>query len=159
MFGVFVVCGYALLRDVGWYYITTNNNNDAVNLGILPSFYYNSQILSAVEKAKKDCEDRGIDTIISAPEPNTDGRQIGAMCVTSDLPNHATSGHYIGNGLNKLTCGNVKCSCAATACESGFYLAVNAKGYSMGWCRSGYCPKGKHPNIVNNDKMTGCVND
>lgn len=86
-------------------------------------------------------------------------RQIGGQCLESDLPRHSIGGHYISNGTNKLMCGDVKCSCAATECEDGFYLAANAKGYSMGWCRSGYCPKGKHPNIVGGNKMIGCEDD
>lgn len=93
------------------------------------------------------------------PGHETSERKIGADCMSADLPAHATSGHYIGNGTNRLTCGTSKCSCAATSCENGYYLATNARGYSMGWCRSGRCPKGKHPNIINGTKMTGCVDD
>lgn len=93
------------------------------------------------------------------PEPVERG--VGDQCLASDLPAHATAGHYITNGTNRLMCGDVKCSCAATACEDGWYLAANAKGWSMGWCRSGKCPRGKHPLLVGKDNklMRGCVAD
>ncbi len=91
------------------------------------------------------------------PEPTE--RKVGGQCLESDLSAHAIAGHYIGNGSNKLTCESGPCSCAATECESGYYLAANAKGWSMGWCRSGTCPRGKHANIVNGNRMTVCVDD
>ena len=91
------------------------------------------------------------------PEPI--GRKVGGQCLSSDLPAHATDGHYISGGTKKFECETGKCSCAATACESGFYLAANSNGWSMGWCRSGTCPHGKHANIVGGNKMTGCVDD
>lgn len=94
------------------------------------------------------------------PEPIPEEREIGKPCWASDLKPHVIAGHYIGNGVNNLMCkGPKKCTCAATACEDGWYLAANAKGWSMGWCRSGICPRGKHPNIVGGNKMTGCVDD
>lgn len=94
------------------------------------------------------------------PEPIPEEREIGKPCWVSDLKPHVIAGHYIGNGVNNLMCkGPKKCTCAATACEDGWYLAANAKGWSMGWCRSGICPRGKHPNIVGGNKMTGCVDD
>ena len=89
-------------------------------------------------------------------------RELWGQCLASDLAQkpHAMAGRYIPHGLNDLECkGGKKCACAATACEEGWYLAASAKGTSNGYCRSGKCPKGKHPNIINGNLMTGCVKD
>ena len=142
------------LETGSWPYITTNNEKDAMNSGIMSGTFLTSDVNNLIKKAEKDCEDFVLDV-----RPNLQQREINATCLASDLPNYAVKGHYIDNGDNKLMCGNKKCACAATACESGYYLAANAKGRSMGWCRSGHCPIGKHPNIVDGNKMTGCVDD
>ena len=94
------------------------------------------------------------------PEPTE--RELWGQCLAEDLAKipHATAGHYIPHGLNDLNCkGDQKCACAATECEQGWYLAASAKGTSNGYCRSGKCPRGKHPNIINGNLMTGCVKD
>lgn len=73
---------------------------------------------------------------------NTDGgsggvvvqNKAGGVCSESDLSavNFATAGVYVNSG------GTLKC--AATACKSGTYLVVNARGQSMGWCvAANYC--------------------
>lgn len=57
----------------------------------------------------------------------------GKPCLPDDLAKnaHATAGRYICK--NKTT---DTISCAATECESGYYLQKNAKGESMGWCNT-----------------------
>lgn len=88
-------------------------------------------------------------------------RDVGLDCLKSDLPPHAVSGHYIQSGSKKLACNNGgHCSCAATVCESGYYLVVNAKGWSQGWCYTRRCPSGQHLNIIDKTKTdTKCVDD
>ena len=89
-------------------------------------------------------------------------RELWGQCLAEDLKKkpHATAGHYIPYGRNDLNCkGEKPCACAATSCEKGWYLAATAKGASNGYCRSGKCPKGKHPNIIDGKKLTGCVRD
>ncbi|MDW2994864.1 MAG: hypothetical protein R8N24_02460 [Alphaproteobacteria bacterium] len=57
----------------------------------------------------------------------------GKPCLPDDLAKnaHATAGRYICK--NKTT---DTISCAATECESGYYLQKNAKGESQGWCNT-----------------------
>ena len=100
------------------------------------------------------------------PTPNNPStpsgeRKIGGECLVPDLPPHATAGHYIKSGLKKYDCGtDGVCSCAATQCESGYYLVVNASGNSQGWCYTRRCPSGKHLNIIGETKTdTKCVDD
>ena len=57
---------------------------------------------------------------------------VGENCDDKDLPQYATAGTYIDNGVDIV--------CAATACQSGTYLVVNSSGLSQGWCvASSYC--------------------
>lgn len=88
-------------------------------------------------------------------------RDIGESCLIGDLPPHAIEGKYIKSGGKKSECNNGgHCSCAATVCESGYYLVVNAKGWSQGWCYTRRCPSGQHLNIINKTKTdTKCVDD
>lgn len=71
---------------------------------------------------------------------------VGANCTDADLPQYATSGTYINNGVGIV--------CAATACQSGTYLVVNASGVSQGWCvASTYCNDANtHLNIIDETK-------
>lgn len=67
--------------------------------------------------------------------------KAGEACLESDLNavNFATAGVYVNSG------GTLKC--AATACKSGTYLVVNARGQSMGWCvAASYCKSTKKLN-------------
>ena len=95
------------------------------------------------------------------PTPTPNERDIGGECLKSDLPPHSVAGHYIKSGLKKYDCKNGKvCSCAATECESGYYLVVNSNGWSQGWCYTRRCPTGKHLNIIDDVKTdTKCVDD
>lgn len=88
-----------------------------------------------------------------------ESRYIGGTCLKDDLPSHALAGHYIISGKKKYDCMNGKtCSCAATQCEPGYYLVVNANGSSQGWCYKRNCQEGKHLNIIDNYKTdTRCV--
>lgn len=95
-----------------------------------------------------------------SPNPGPDERDIGLPCLESDLPPHATEGHYIKSGLKKYDCKNGSCSCAATQCEKGYFLVVNKSGNSQGWCYTRSCPVGYHLNIIDGYKTdTKCVVD
>lgn len=74
--------------------------------------------------------------------PNT----VGADCASDDLPQYATAGTYIDNGVDVV--------CAATACQSGTYLVMNSAGVSQGWCvASTYCTDtNTHLNIIDGTK-------
>ena len=74
--------------------------------------------------------------------PNT----VGADCAADDLPQYATAGTYIDNGVDVV--------CAATACQSGTYLVMNSAGVSQGWCvASTYCTDtNTHLNIIDGTK-------
>ena len=78
---------------------------------------------------------------------NTADNVIGTNCNVADLPQYATAGTYINNGVGVV--------CAATACQSGTYLVVNASGVSQGWCvASTYCNNkpNTHLNIIDETK-------
>lgn len=78
---------------------------------------------------------------------NTAANAIGTDCNDADLPQYATTGTYIDNGVAVV--------CAATACQSGTYLVVNASGVSQGWCvASTYCNNkpNTHLNIIDETK-------
>lgn len=67
---------------------------------------------------------------------------LGDACAKSDLPQYATSGVYVNNGVSIV--------CAATSCQSGTYLVVNSSGTIQGWCvASTYCKDGTKLNIIN----------
>ena len=71
---------------------------------------------------------------------------VGADCASDDLPQYATAGTYIDNGVDVV--------CAATACQSGTYLVMNSAGVSQGWCvASTYCTDtNTHLNIIDGTK-------
>lgn len=78
---------------------------------------------------------------------NTADNVIGTDCNVADLPQYATAGTYINNGVDVV--------CAATACQSGTYLVVNSSGVSQGWCvASTYCNNkpNTHLNIIDETK-------
>lgn len=77
---------------------------------------------------------------------NTADNVIGTNCNVADLPQYATAGTYINNGVDVV--------CAATACQSGTYLVVNSSGVSQGWCvASTYCNDANtHLNIIDGTK-------
>ena len=78
---------------------------------------------------------------------NTADNVIGTNCNVADLPQYATAGTYINNGVDVV--------CAATACQSGTYLVVNSSGVSQGWCvASTYCNNkpNTHLNIIDETK-------
>ena len=81
-------------------------------------------------------------------------KSVGSDCVIADLPQYATSGTYIDNGVDVV--------CAATECKSGTYLVLNSSGVSQGWCvASTYCTNdGEHLNIIDGTKTDlQCVAD
>lgn len=71
---------------------------------------------------------------------------IGTNCEPADLPQYATAGTYIDNGIGVV--------CAATACQNGTYLVVNSSGASQGWCvASTYCTDANTAlNIIDGNK-------
>ncbi len=76
--------------------------------------------------------------------------KAGDPCPSDRLPQFATAGKYVANGVNKQT-GLKKWKCAATACKDGTYLVVNDKSVSQGWCvATSYCDKvsGSSLNII-----------
>lgn len=78
---------------------------------------------------------------------NTAANAIGTNCNAADLPQYATTGTYIDNGVAVV--------CVATACQSGTYLVVNSSGVSQGWCvASTYCNNkpNTHLNIIDETK-------
>ena len=80
--------------------------------------------------------------------------KIGEACKNMDLPQFATAGVYINNGVSVV--------CAATECKSGTYLVLNSSGVSQGWCvASTYCTNdGEHLNIIDGTKTDlQCVSD
>ena len=80
--------------------------------------------------------------------------EIGEACKNMDLPQFATAGVYINNGVSVV--------CAATECKSGTYLVLNSSGVSQGWCvASTYCTNdGEHLNIIDGTKTDlQCVSD
>ena len=80
--------------------------------------------------------------------------KAGDACPTDRLPQFATAGKYIANGVNEQT-GLQKWKCAATACKDGTYLVLNDKGVSQGWCVvASYCDKipNSHLNIIDGGK-------
>ncbi|MBQ4130356.1 MAG: hypothetical protein IJD69_03195 [Alphaproteobacteria bacterium] len=80
--------------------------------------------------------------------------KAGDACPSDRLPQFATAGIYIANGINAQT-GLQKWICAATACKDGTYLVQNDKGVSQGWCvAASYCDKieNSHLNIIDGEK-------
>ncbi len=80
--------------------------------------------------------------------------KAGDPCPTDRLPQFATAGQYIANGVNAQT-GLQKWKCAATACKDGTYLVLDDKGVSQGWCvAASYCDKvpNSHLNIIDGNK-------
>lgn len=87
-------------------------------------------------------------------QENDNSNVIGTNCAADDLPQYATAGTYINNGVSVV--------CAATACKSGTYLVVNLSGVSQGWCvASTYCTDANtHLNIIDGTKTDlQCVAD
>ena len=79
---------------------------------------------------------------------------VGTDCDTADLPQYATAGVWVDKGNNQV-------ACAATACQDGTYLVLNASGVSMGWCvAASYCSDGTHLNIIDGVKTDlQCIAD
>lgn len=80
--------------------------------------------------------------------------KAGDPCPTDRLPQFATAGQYIANGVNAQT-GLQKWKCAATACKDGTYLVLDDKGVAQGWCvAASYCDKvpNSHLNIIDGNK-------
>ena len=97
-------------------------------------------------------------TSTATASTTTTGRKIGNRCLASDLPAHASIGNYVKSGLNKFSCEGVPCACAATRCEDGYYLVINSKGHSQGWCYTRTCPSGTRLNVIDGYKTdTKCI--
>ena len=135
----------------------------------IENIFSSFKITNALKNAKENCgkEPNPEPKLEPGPKPkpkpelSPDERDIGKDCFVADLPPHATVGHYIKSGSKKLDCANGKsCSCAATQCETGYYLVVNSSGYSQGWCYRRSCPKNQHLNIIDGYKTdTKCIDN
>lgn len=138
----------------------------AYSFGVRTENIFSKTVIDALNTAKENCKSSPQPKPTPKPQPGpeptpSNERAIGGECLVSDLPPHASAGHYIKSGRQKYDCGTGGvCSCGATQCESGYYLVVNASGNSQGWCYTRRCPSGKHLNIIDGYKTdTKCVDD
>ena len=145
------------LDNSGISFAGTSKADSEHNFGVA----IHSTLLDRLKNLEKKPDDSRSDD--RSPEDPLMERIVGIECLSSDLPSGAISGHYISGGSKKYDCsGGVKCSCAATMCGAGYYLYVNTKGRSMGWCYSAKkrCPSGQHLNVIDEYKTDGkCVDD
>ena len=132
-----------------------------INVGHVVESIFTENVLKILDAAEQKCKTSSSSMSKPVVTTGNNTRNIGDACIKSDLPSHATVGHYVNSGLNKYSCANgEKCSCAATQCESGYYLVVNASGNSQGWCYTSRCPSGKRLNIIDGVKTdTKCIDN
>lgn len=67
--------------------------------------------------------DGGADNDVS-PDDGVGQRVVGQRCVADDLPEHATAGVYRAKVDGGLNCGDRRCDCTATACETGYRVQL-----------------------------------
>ena len=165
-----------MLNSSGQRYITSEK--EFINQGPVTEIIFKPDVVNLLNNAKNSCKTdlTVLQPALLVPKPavqvpflnsqsaktsNSNEYSIGDECISSHLPPHASTGHYIKSGVNKYNCANgQKCSCSATACVDGYYLVVNASGNSQGWCYTRKCPSGKHLNIIDGYKTdTKCVDN
>ena len=141
-----------LLHNSG---VSTIGGYTPKSFGVPTERIFTTKVTDLLTAAKVSCES-GV--MISDDDNEPD---IGAPCSKSHLPTHAKSGQYIQAGTKKYDCKNgVSCSCAATECDNGYYVVVDANGKSQGWCYTRKCPDGTHLNIIDGVKTdTQCVDN
>ena len=146
-----------LLHNSG---LTTIGGQKHKSSGISTSQIFSDEIMNVLNDSRKNCN---ATQTSKKTRYNSQSaiRKIGVVCVESDLPPHASDGVYIKSASKKYDCSDgVACSCAATQCESGYYLVVNSNGDSQGWCYTHRCPTGQHLNIIDGIKTdTKCIDN